>query len=441
MDRRLWGLEVDADDRLSLGGCDLVSLAAAYGTPLHVVDEGRLRHNYRRLLSAFQTTYPATRVFYSYKTNCIPGILAILHEEGCGAEVISPYEAWVACRLGVKGPDTVYNGVARSSRDFRAAIQRRVGLINVDSVDELRRLGQAAEELQETVNVGLRVYPDVGWRAHFGLDPRADRLLTRAAELAGSRYLNLCAVHAHIGSGLRATGGYERVIDTLCSLIRDLRSRAGIAITYLDLGGGFGVPTVKTLSMREVALYKLGNVSPRPPRVEDCPSIETFGRVLTTALRDRCARYDVAEPSLLLEPGRALTSDAQLLLLAVKDVKQRENGTAFAITDGGMQNIAFPLAYEYHHCLLANRASAPLERRYFVTGPLCSPEDLLYRNWRLPTLTAGDVLAVMDSGAYFTSFANNFSYPRPSVVGVAAGRHRLLRGRETFEQMTAVDGL
>ena len=205
-------------------------------------------------------------------------------------------------------------------------------------------------------------------------------------------------------------------------------------------GGGFGVPTVKMLNVCEMALYRLLNVAPRPPRAEDCPSIETFGHVLTGVLLDRCARYGLEVPSLFLEPGRAITSDAQLLLLTVKDVKQHGNGTAFAIADGGMQNIAFPLAYEYHHAFLTSRASAPRERRYFVTGSLCSPQDLLYRNWALPTLRAGDVLAVMDAGAYFTSFANNFSYPRPPVVCVSGGRHRILRERETFEQMTAVDG-
>lgn len=431
--------EVNADDHLVLGGCDLVTLAKIYGTPLHVVDEDRLLGNYRRFLAAFRGPYPDTRVFYSYKTNCIPGILALLHQDGCGAEVISPYEAWIAHRLGVKGVDTIYNGVARSGQDFRAAIANGVGLINIDSLDELHRLSQLAEELTETVNIGLRVYPEVGWRAHFGLHPRVDRLLARGAELKTRRHLNVCTLHAHIGTGLRQTSSYERAIDRLCSLIRDLQGKSGVTITNLDLGGGFGVPTVKTLSVPELALYRILNVPPRPPRADDCPSTETFGRVLTDVLRDRCAHYGVAEPTLLLEPGRAITSDAQLLLLTVKDIKQRGGGRVFAIADGGMQNIAFPLGYEYHHVALASRASAPRERRYFVTGSLCSPEDLLYRNWWFPALAAGDVLAVMDAGAYFTSFANNFSYPRPAVVSVRSGSHRLLRERETFEQMTTLD--
>lgn len=422
-----------------LGGCDLLSLADVYGTPLHVVDEDRLRSNYRRFLGAFEVSHRDTRVFYSYKTNCIPGVLSVLHDEGCGAEVISPYEVWLSRRLGVAGADVVYNGVGRSPGEFRVAIEHRVGLINVDSLDELDRVARAAEALRQTVDVGLRVYPEVGWRAHFGLHPRRDRLLASAAALKGHPYLNLRALHAHAGTGLRDTSTHERVIETLCALVRDLAARAGVGISCLDLGGGFGVGTVKTLGLHETALYRLWHVPPRPPRPEASPSLEVVGRTLSDLLRDRCARYGLAEPSLLLEPGRAITSDAQVLLVTVNTIKPPRHGVAFAVTDGGMQTIAFPLAYEYHHSFLANRASAPVDRRYSVTGPLCSPEDLLYRNWPLPALAAGDVLAIMDAGAYFTSFANNFAYPRPAVVGVSRGRHRLLRRRETFDQMTAVD--
>jgi diaminopimelate decarboxylase len=441
LDRRAWGLDVNANDHLVLGGCDLVTLAGTYGTPLHVVHEDRVRDNYRRFARAFQDASPATRIFYSYKTNCIPAVLALLHAEGCGAEVVSPYEAWVARALGVEGADVVYNGVGRSADDFGAAIDRRVGLINVDSVRELRAVAQAADDRRLPVRVGLRIAPGVGWRAHFGLHPGVDGLVDRVAELKGHRYVTLYALHAHVGSGLRETATHARVIGALCALRRELARRSGFVVSCLGLGGGFGVPTVKTLSLREAALYKLCHVQPRPPRLDGCPSIDAFGQAVTAALREHGARSGLEDPVLHLEPGRALTSDAQVLLTTVKDVKARRASPPFAVTDASMQAMAFPLAYEYHHPMVASRAGAPRDRRYSVTGPLCSPEDLLYRGWRLPELAVGDVLAIMDAGAYFTSFANNFSYPRPAVVGVSAGRHRLLRARETFEQMTAADAL
>lgn len=435
----LWELDINHKGHLVFGGCDVVELANNYGTPLHVVDEVKLRVNYRRFLAAFRNSNSKVRLFYSYKTNCVPGVLRILHEEGCGAEVVSPYELWLALKLDVKPCDIVYNGLNKSTEDLKIAVQKGVGLINVDSVGEIFRLRRVSEEVSSQVRMGIRIYPEIGWKAHFGVQLTGDDIIALVGDLNTASRLTLRCLHVHIGTGLRETKDYEKVIELTCSLMQEFKAKLDLEIEYLDLGGGFGVPTVKTLAVHELALYKLFNRPPRAPKIKSCPSIETFGQVITGCLASCCARYGLREPDLLLEPGRAITSNAQLLLLTVGEVKKRRNGTKFAMTDGGMQNIAFPLSYEYHGCLVANRATAGVKQRYFVAGPLCSPEDLLYRNWKLPELKEGDVLAVMDAGAYFTSFSNNFSYPRPAVVVVSEGRHKLVRKRESFEHMAAMD--
>lgn len=427
-------------DHLVVGGCDAVELAGMYGTPLYLVDETALRDTYRSFTRAFSASYPRTRVFYSYKSNCVPGLLEILHSEGCGAEVISPYELWLARRLGVPPARIVYNGPSKSPEDLSTAVEFGVGLINADSLDEIRRLRAVAERLGKPVEVGIRIHPAIGWNAHFGVKPQRDSLARVLRELGGNGLVNIRCLHVHIGTGIRSTRDYERVIRVVCELSRHLRDAADVRIERIDLGGGFGVPTVRTLTLPELALYRLAAIPPRPPRPAGCPSFGRFGEAITSALARRSQEYGLGEPELLLEPGRAITSAAQVLLLAVKEIKRRRR-TTFAIVDGGMQNIAFPLSYEYHRCLVANRRSGNRHRRYFIAGPLCSPEDILYRNWALPELREGDILAVMDAGAYFTSFANNFSYPRPPVVVAADGRHRLVRRRETFEEMTAVDGV
>jgi diaminopimelate decarboxylase len=441
MNVELWGLTVNHKDHLVLGGFDVVTLAEAYGTPLHLVNGQQVRANYRSFAAAFRASYPNTRVYYSYKSNCIPGVLRILHADGCGAEVVSPYELWLTVKLDVPGADVIYNGVNKSVEDLRTAIGRGVGLINVDTIEEIQRLKRASEELAKPVNLGIRIDPGVGWKAQFGIQAADDQILTISRAIKESKFLNLCGLHVHIGTGLRRTIQYVRAIARICGLIRKLRDSLDIVIDDLDLGGGFGVPTVKHLTIPELALYRLLKRCPRPPRIEDCPSPERFGRAVAGALRRGCERHGLREPRLRLEPGRALTSNTQALLVTVRDIKRRSNGTTFAIADGGMQNIAFPLSYEYHHCIVANKARAERGRRYFVTGPLCSPEDVLYRNWKLPELKPGDLLAIMDAGAYFTSFANNFSYPRAPVVLVADGETKLIRGRETFERMAALDQL
>ena len=439
MDVSIWGLGINQKDHLVFGGCDIVELAKDYGTPLHIVDESKLRCNYRSFLKAFKNSYFKVKVLFSYKTNCVPGVLKILHEEGCGAEVVSPYELWLASQLGVETSEIIYNGVNKSMKDLKIAIQKGVGLIIVDSASEIYRLKKISEELKREVNVGIRIYPGVGWEAQFGLKIKEDRIVDLFEELNRTSFLNLCCLHVHIGSGIRYTKKYQRAIETVCLLIQELKEKLDIDIEYFDLGGGYGVPTVRALTLPEIALYKFFNMPPREPKVKNCPSVEVFGGTITSSLRSCCRRYGIKEPYLLLEPGRAITSNAQILLLTVGEIKKRRDGTKFAITDGGIRNIAFPLSWEYHKCFLANRASASLKDKYFVTGPLPSPEDLLYRNWELPELKEGDILAIMDAGAYFTSFSNNFSFPRPAVVLASDSRHRLLRQQENFEHMTALD--
>jgi diaminopimelate decarboxylase len=251
--------------------------------------------------------------------------------------------------------------------------------------------------------------------------------------------VRVCALQAHIGSGITSLRRYRDSVDTLCRMTREIKRLLNREIEIFDLGGGFGVSTVKILTVREVALYKLLDIPPSPPKPTDCPSPETFGEVLSSAVRQGCAAHGLKEPALRIEPGRVLTSRAQTLLVRVRELKRRRSGKTFAMTDGGMQNIAFPLSYEYHECLLASGAEGRSWRRYFVTGPLCSVEDILYRNWKLPELKEGDILAIMDAGAYFTSFANNFSFARPAVVAVSNGVHTVLRRRETFDHMSALD--
>ena len=439
MNRDLWGLGANDQGHLVFGGHDLVELAESYGTPLHVADEARLRAQYRAFLGAFRSAYPRVRVSYSYKTNCIPAVLKVLHEEGCGAEVVSPYELWLAARLGVGSHRIIYNGVTKSLETLELAVETDVNVINIDSVEESRRVLKAAKRLARKPNVGIRIDPGVGWKAQFGVECAKNAVLEVASALTELDLVNLCCLQVHMGTGLRKTRQYEKSIEVACSVMRDLRQDLGIGIQYLDLGGGFGVPTVKTLSLGEVALYRLFDIPPRPPDAHDCATFGDFASAIGKCLARNCSRCNVPEPVLLLEPGRALTSSAQVLLVTVGDAKRRSNGRQYAIVDGGMQNIAFPLSYEYHACFVASQARALPKQRYHVTGPLCSPEDMLYRNWRLPELHRGDVLAIMDAGAYFTSFANSFSHPRPPVVMVSDSQCRLVRKRESYEYMIALD--
>src|SRR5215468_5712610 len=283
MNNDAWGPRLNEKSHLVLGGCGAPELAEIYGTPLHVVDTTRLRDSCRRFLGAFRAHYPRVELFCSYKTNCIPGVLKVLHEAGCGAEVVSPYELWLAVKLGVPSSSIIYNGPNKSIEGLREAAALGVGLINVDSKAEIDRLIEASGGAPRPVRVGLRICPGSGSRSQFGFEPHADTVVKMIRTLEDTGRVRVCALHAHIGAGIKNLRSYRESVDTLCRMAREIKRQLNREIEIFDLGGGFGVPTVSILTVREVALYKLFNIPPRPPESTDCPSPETFGEVLSNA--------------------------------------------------------------------------------------------------------------------------------------------------------------
>jgi diaminopimelate decarboxylase len=214
----------------------------------------------------------------------------------------------------------------------------------------------------------------------------------------------------------------------------------GCAIEFLNVGGGFGVPTSRELSTREFLLYQACGRLPRPPRPEQFPVPEEFARAITTAILTGCRRHGLPLPRLVVEPGRAVTSSSGLLLVTVGRIKHREGVGTWAITDGGAGTVAFPLFYEYHEILLCRAPQAPRSRTYAIVGATCHSADWVYRRKQMPPLRSGDLLAICDAGAYFTVQEANFGFPRPPIIAAREGAVRCLRRRESFDDMVGRDG-
>jgi diaminopimelate decarboxylase len=216
-----------------------------------------------------------------------------------------------------------------------------------------------------------------------------------------------------------------------------LHATLGIEIRHFDLGGGFGVPTVRPLSSMELRYLDQG-LPVRPPCPDDVPSMEAYAAGIVPIAERYVQKRGVEPPELIFEPGRALTSSAQCLLLGVLSTKPGAAGMRFAIADGG-RNLTVPLGYEYHELFVANPKRGLALARHTVCGPLCHTSDIVAAQRELPPLQAGDVLAVMDAGAYFVPNQTNFSNPRPAAVMVETGGARLIRRREEFADLTRLD--
>jgi len=433
----LWGLEVDSDGGLAWGGCRLEQLARDFGTPLHVVDATQLERSFRSFRDAFAARYPRVDVAYSYKTNPLPGVLRELHGFGASAEVISHLELWLALQLGVPAHKIVFNGPAKTPEALELAVRRGVKLINIDGIEEIARIDELASLYGRKQRVGVRIITSVGWASQFGFRVRGDEALRAFERIKKCRHLRPAALHVHLGTSLRTPETHAQASREAIEFAETLRTSLGIVLEHIDLGGGFGVPTVKALSQIELRLLGAG-YPVRPPT--NGFAVAEFAAAICAAVETYSARPEPGRsPELILEPGRALTSGSQALLLSVLSAKAGDRGVRYAIADGG-RNLTMPLAYEYHEVFVANRMrlDAPTSRQT-VFGPLCHPADVVVAGRELPSMEAGDVLAVMDAGAYFIPNQMTFSHPRPAVVMITGGTPRLIREREAFKDVVAHD--
>jgi diaminopimelate decarboxylase len=433
-------MTVGSNDQLVIQDCDVLELAHRYGTPLYVVDKVRLKSNFRRFYDSFRKLYPKIEVSYSYKTNPLPGVIRALHDFGAGAEVISHFELWLALKLNVPPENIIFNGPGKTPESLELAISNKIKLVNIDAADEIDSIGRIAAKYRHRQKVGVRVITSVGWASQFGLSLHNGSALEAFRRLIALEHVVPCGLHIHLGTGIKNVGIYLQAIREILEFSIQLDRNLGIKIQYFDVGGGFGVPTVRQYSALDTKLL----VNDLPPSVHTssaCPPIEDYSTAVIRLFKEYYSAEHGDVPTLIFEPGRAITSSAQSLLLKVLHVKPAANGFTNIILDGG-KNITMPLAYEYHEVFVASKVNSPVSEGYYnLYGPLCHPSDVVFRAKKLPALQVGDVLAIMDAGAYFVSNQMNFSNPRPSVVILDAGESRVLRNRESFDDIVALDQL
>jgi diaminopimelate decarboxylase len=410
-----WGLSMRRGE-IHAGGLNLNRLANRLGTPFYLFDEGRLRRNLRAALQTAQASLADCELLCSVKTNPYPRVLEMAREEGLGAEVISPAELGAARRARVPGSQTVFNGPGKTRDDLARAI-RRGALIHVESASEAEDLARLSRASRQPVRAGIRVNPGIFERrapaslrmgkqtAAFGLDP-SGRGFRRAVEvLCGARHVELQSLSAHIGTGITTTKPFRLLAETLLG-VRGALARRGIAVSALDFGGGYAVSSEVRYSEGPSNRAAGASAVPAPSAIATFADIcEVFAATIG-ADSVRC----------LLEPGRLLVSDAFHLITRVVRIKV-ERGVRFAIVDASRVQNAIFVGRGYHE-MVPLRPRAGL-RPYTVVGPLCANFDVYCRDRRFPALSEGDVLAVLDVGAYNLSAQSQWSFEPAPVVTLA----------------------
>lgn len=403
-------------------GCEVSALVREFGSPLFVVSEERLRAEFQAFRRAFRALHADTEVAYSYKTNYLSGICALLHQEGAWAEVVSGLEYQMATQLGVPGRHIVFNGPYKPKADLRRAL-RDGAWINVDNFDELSLVEEIARGEGIVPTVGLRVTAEVTeapW-SKFGFSLETGLAEEACRRLAASRSLRLGGLHVHLGTNLPDPGVFQSLLEVLLPLMTRLERRHGIRWEVLDLGGGFPNRHRYERSHPGVA-----------PEDVFASFAETIVSPLTAAFRKLQSR-----PRLVLEPGRALVEHAVFLLMTVTAVKRLPSGAKAAMLDAGVHLL--PTAY-YTDLDIAPTEPYPLSvEEVTLFGPLCMQVDSLARGVRLPPLRRGAHLVVKNCGAYTDSQSMQFILARPPVVLVSDGRPELLRKGERLEDFVGRD--
>jgi diaminopimelate decarboxylase len=424
----IWGL-TRAEGGLCLEGKSLSNLADRWGSPLFVVHGARLAENVRRFHQVPRGRLLGVEVFYSYKTNPIPAVLQRLAQFGVGAEVVSPYELWLATRLGVEPGRIIYNGPGKTPSVVRGVVQSDLLLTHLNHHEEIALVAQAAAELGKRTNVGLRVATSDSWSGKFGVPIAGGQALAAYEQALAHPSLRVVGLHAHRGLAIEDADTLERFVREVLEFCDALHTRLGLDVELLDLGGSLAVPTVLPLDVSPLALAE---------RVNRRLSIERYLALLVEQVEDHFRRAGRRAPRILLEPGRALTGNTQMLLCRVNSLNAAGAGPAHAILNAG-ENIAHILHREYHEIFHVERWGESPSGTYILDGPTCSPMDYLRQAIELPQLQVGDTLAIMDAGAYLVSFSNSFCFPQPGIVVLDQSRETLIRCPETYEDMIGRD--
>lgn len=439
-----WNCTVGKNKHLNIAGVDVIELAKKHKTPFHIADVVGLKQNAVNFMESFRTYYPAkTDVYYALKCNSIPGTVKALHSVGVNAEVMSPFEFHVTQKAGVPPKDVIVNGPAKTDEFLRLCVSKNVRLIIVDSLHELKRLESILKERNQSMDILLRINMDfisgegLGAKSAFGfaLDDSFKNALTL---IKHSAFLCFQGVHSHFGTAVKRSKCYQKSFNLMTKAMDIAREEYGFLTKFVDLGGGFGVPTVKMYTDFQFIKYHGFWKLPPAPKETQQDSFGKFAQDISSSVQKYCKQTKIDLPTLILEPGSAMSSSSQILVLNVLSIKTRGKQT-WAITDGGLLK-NFPTFFAYHEVLSCRDPLGKPVANYNIIGSGCFAADSVLHSKNLPLLQEGDFLAVMDSGAYFTSFEGNFSYPKPAILAVDKESQHMefWRQPESYEHMLSL---
>ncbi len=421
--------DIDDDGNITVGGCAIADLASEYGTPLYIYDEDTVRHMCRQFKGGFEEAYPGTHVEYSSKAFANPALSKIIDEEGLHMDVVTGGELVFARAASFPADRLNFHGNNKGREELAEAIDYGIGRITIDSFYEIGLLNEVAGEKGVNQKVLLRVSPSVDPHTHlltttgvldskFGFSIETGAAADAVEQAMAAPNLDVVGLHFHLGSPIFELEPYSQAIDYVLKFAADMRHQHGLELTEFNPGGG----------------YAVGYVGQELP-----PEISAYANEISQAVRSGCDRYGLDEPQLTVEPGRAIVARAGVAVYEVGGIKRIPNVRVYVSVDGGMGDNIRPALYSSEYTV--RRATDPYAtptETITVSGKYCESGDHIAKDVELPLLESGDLLCTPTSGAYAIPMASNYNMTtRPAIVMVKDGDARLIRRRETYEDLLA----
>lgn len=415
------------DNTLYIGGISTIDLVEKYGTPLYVIDEKLVRDKCKRYYNAFKVKNKENKVAYAGKAFLTLAMCQIVSSEGLCLDVVSGGELYTAWKSKFPMNQVYFHGNNKTLEEIEMGINLEVGKFVVDNMYEVEEINTTAQKRNRIQKILLRVTPGIEAHTHeyiktgqidskFGFTILNNKIIDVVKQIMTYSNVELIGLHCHIGSQIFDTKPYEEEVEIMLSIMKDIKNETGYEFKELDLGGGFGI------------YYKEGDT---PKRIEEfCDIILNKAEVIAQ-------KIDLKLPCLVIEPGRSIIGNAGTTLYTVGSIKEIPNIRKYVSVDGGMSDNIRPALYNAEYeCIIANKAENGLKETVTVAGKCCESGDILLNAVEVPKVNSGDILAVISTGAYGYSMANNYNkVPKPAVVIVKNSDAKLICKRQTFEEV------
>ena len=391
------------------------------------MDEEFLRNNCRKYYSSFKCGSRRNKVAYAGKAFLTLAMCNLINEEGLYLDVVSGGELYTAYKAGFPLDKVLFHGNNKTLEEIDMGVRLGVGTFVVDNLYEIEQLNQKAKEQDRIQNIYLRITPGIEAHTHeyiktgqidskFGFAPVGDNIINAINRAIKLENVNLRGLHCHIGSQIFEIEPYEEAAEVMIKLMKRIEDKTGYLIEELDLGGGFGIYYSKGDSPKETKEY--------------CEAI-------LNKVDNVCKEIGLKRPTLVIEPGRSIVGNTGLTLYTIGSIKNIPSIRKYVSVDGGMTDNIRPALYNaQYECIVANRMIYESKEKVTISGKCCESGDILLEGIKIPSVLSGDLLAVMSTGAYGYSMANNYNkIPRPAVVMVKDGESRVICKRESYEDM------